>query len=185
MLVKERNRKQGPSACFRTARIWHDISPTTDPIMVWMKRAPSEPSHVLAAGGLLEKETPEGVRLAVVHRTRYQDREGTPGDWVLPKGKLEAGETLEETALREVEEETGSTARIVGPSFTCEYVAGGIPKVVIFFRMTLMKEGSERDVAEVQEVEWLTPREALARLTYDSERVILNHAYPDSDPPPG
>ena len=61
----------------------------------------------LAAGGLVERTLPGGIHLAVVRRTRY-------GDWVLPKGKPDDDESIEQTALREVMEETGCHARIVG-----------------------------------------------------------------------
>lgn len=139
-----------------------------------------QPTHVLAAGGLLEHVDAAGVlRIAVLHRTRYEDRDGEPGDWVLPKGKSEAGETLEATALREVAEETGFRGRIVEPAFPCEYEAAGVPKLVLFFRMERLAEASGSDRSEVREVVWLAPREALERLTYDNERGILRQAYPD------
>jgi 8-oxo-dGTP diphosphatase len=112
-----------------------------------------------------------------VHRTRYADRSGKKGDWVLPKGKPHKGESLEETALREVQEETGCEARIVGPAFSTEYVAHGVPKVVAFFRMERVSQPTTLDAAEVKEVAWLTPREALERLTYDTERAVLREAY--------
>ena len=138
-------------------------------------------ARVLAAGGLVERQTPEGLRIAVVHRTRYEDRDGQAGDWVLPKGKVEPGETLEETALREVEEETGCSARLSGPSYATEYSAGGVPKAVSFFRMEFMAEAGEHDASEVAEVVWLKPAEALERLTYETERQVVRDAYPGRD----
>ena len=134
--------------------------------------------YVLAAGAILERQSPEGVQVVVLHRRRYQDANGAPGDHVLPKGKLQRGETLEQAALREVEEETGCRGRIVGPAFPCEYVAGGVPKVVQFFRMALVEQGPIRDTSEVQEVLWLPPEAALDRLTYETERAVLRQAYP-------
>lgn len=139
---------------------------------------------ILAAGGLLERRdaTDEGqVLIALVHRTRYQDRGGAPGDWVLPKGKQEPGETLEATALREVKEETGFRARIVGPSYPSTYDAAGVPKVVTFFRMAVDADESPSsgrlDASEVQEVVWLEPARALERLTYASEQDVVRQAY--------
>jgi 8-oxo-dGTP diphosphatase len=134
--------------------------------------------YILAAGGILELRSPGGVRVAVLHRRRYRDADGSPGDHVLPKGKVKPGETLEQAALREVEEETGCRGRIVGPSFPCEYVTAGIPKVVQFFLMSCVTQGTVRDASEVQEVLWLSPGEALARLTYETERDVLRQAYP-------
>ena len=58
--------------------------------------------HEKAAGGVVVRDG----EVVVVHRPRYED-------WTLPKGKLDPGETLEEAALREVEEETGLRCRLV------------------------------------------------------------------------
>lgn len=143
------------------------------------------PAYILAAGGLLERDTGDGVQIAVVHRRRYSDRDGTAGDFVLPKGKQQPGESLEETALREVREETGCRGRIVGPTYSSEHLAHGAPKVTTFFRMACDEEGAVRDASEVQAVMWLEPAEAVDRLTYDNERAIVEQAYPDRLPEQG
>ena len=132
---------------------------------------------LLAAGGLLERQTPDGLRIAVCRRTRYEHREGGGGDWVIPKGKPDAGETLEETALREVEEETGCAGRLLTDSFQIDYVVDGAPKFVTFFRMEFAAETGEPDTSEIEEVLWLTPAEALQRLTYETERGVVREAY--------
>jgi 8-oxo-dGTP diphosphatase len=63
-------------------------------------------AEVKAAGGVVWRRAPGGlVELVVVHRPRYDD-------WSLPKGKLDAGETWEDAALREVEEEVGLRCRL-------------------------------------------------------------------------
>lgn len=161
----EGSRPLGPAAC-------------TGPRPGRMAKSSKTPDVVVAAGGLLERVDDAGaVRIAVLHRTRYRDRHGGAGDWVLPKGKLAPGETLEEAALREVAEETGRRPRIVGPSFPCRYTAAGKPKVVTFFRMTDEGVGPALDVSEVIDVVWLAPREALERLTYDTERAVVAQAY--------
>ncbi len=138
-------------------------------------------ARLVAAGGLLERQTPGGLRIAVCRRTRYLDREGRVGDWVLPKGKVEPGETLEETALREVEEETGCSARLTGSSYPTEYSVGGMPKAVSFFRMEFTAEVGEHDASEIAEVVWLTPSEALGQLTYETERQVVRDAYPGTE----
>ena len=139
---------------------------------------------VLAAGGLVERRDGRDkgrLRIALVHRTRYRNQDGSPGDWVLPKGKQEPGETLEGTAAREVREEAGVRGRILGPSYPSTYEVGGVPKVVTFFRMVVEADEppSPRkiDASEVQEVVWLEPAEALKRLTYPSERDVVRQAY--------
>lgn len=134
-------------------------------------------SFNVAAGGLVERQTDEHTHIAVVHRKRYEDRDGQPGDWVLPKGKLEAGESLEQAAIREVAEETGCRVRVTGPSFKCEYLVSGVPKVVSFFPMSCTGEGAPLDSSEVAEVMWITPAEALERLTYETEREVVRKAY--------
>ena len=63
--------------------------------------------EVAAAGGVVVREAGEGQEVALVHRPRYDD-------WSLPKGKLEQGESFEDAALREIEEETGLSCRL-GP----------------------------------------------------------------------
>ena len=59
-----------------------------------------EAAEVKASGGVVWRRAGDGLELAVIHRPRYDD-------WSLPKGKLDRGESWEDAALREVEEETG------------------------------------------------------------------------------
>lgn len=101
----------------------------------------------------------------VVHRARY-------GDWTLPKGKLEPGETWEQSALREVREETGFTCELgdlLGSTF---YEPDGAAKEVRWWRMTPVGDPGERD-GEVDELRWVTSAEARALLSYESERGLL------------
>jgi 8-oxo-dGTP pyrophosphatase MutT (NUDIX family) len=65
--------------------------------------APRE--SVRAAGGVLRRVGSKGIEVLLVHRPRYDD-------WTLPKGKAQPGERDEETAVREVEEETGLRASL-------------------------------------------------------------------------
>ena len=137
-----------------------------------------EPSvKVTAAGGMLERRGVEGPEIALVHRTRYQHVDGSSGDWVLPKGTIEEGESLEAAALREVAEETGYAAQIVGPSFTVEYLVAGKPKAVCFIRMVTLAAVGNIDATEVDAVRWLSPAQAVSRLTYASERQLVAHIY--------
>jgi 8-oxo-dGTP diphosphatase len=121
--------------------------------------------EVLAAGGVIVRD--DG-RLAVVHRPRYDD-------WSLPKGKLDAGESFEAGALREVEEETGARGRIVGElSPTMYRDRKGREKLVRWYRMEL--DGDPLEFvpnAEIDELRWLTPEEARDLLTYEHDRELL------------
>ena len=104
-------------------------------------------------------------RVLLVHRERYDD-------WSLPKGKLEAGETWEDAALREVWEETGLRCELGEVLGSTHYAPGGSQKEVRWFRMT--SDGEPHATDEVDEVRWATVDEARALLSYDGERGLLD-----------
>src|SRR3954469_6054171 len=121
--------------------------------------------EVKAAGGVVVRDG----RIAVVHRPRYDD-------WSLPKGKLEPGETWEQAALREIEEETGLRARLEKELPTTHYAVGDRPKSVRWGRMTVEEDlGAEPD-DEVDGVRWLTPEEAMRLLDYEQDRQLVRLA---------
>ena len=83
--------------------------------------------EIQAAGGVVMRDG----RVAVVHRPRYDD-------WSLPKGKLDAGETFEQAALREVWEETGlRCAAGARAARRCSYEVRDRPKVVRYWLMAV------------------------------------------------
>ncbi|HVN23529.1 MAG TPA: NUDIX hydrolase [Syntrophorhabdales bacterium] len=125
---------------------------------------------IYAAGGIVWKDTPEGRKLAVIHRSRYDD-------WSLPKGKLKGDETWEEAAVREVKEETGCEVRITGFAGSTSYQAKGKPKLVLYFAMEAVNECLFTDTSEVKEVLWLSPEEALDKLDYEVERDLLSKSF--------
>jgi ADP-ribose pyrophosphatase YjhB (NUDIX family) len=97
--------------------------------------------------------------------------------WSLPKGHVEAGETAEDAAVREVEEETGICGRVVAPLGTIDFwfVADGrrIHKTVHHFLLeALGGELSDEDV-EVEQVEWVPVAELGKRLAYADERRLV------------
>jgi len=133
---------------------------------------------VRAAGGVVWRQGRSGPRLAVIHRPRHRD-------WSLPKGKLDDGETWEEAALREVEEETGCVARLTSFAGAIWYQARRAPKIVLYWNMELVEEGPLDAGDEVDEVLWLEPAEAVARLDFDDERrVVLGASSPGPAGPP-
>ncbi len=123
-------------------------------------------TRVEAAGGVVIRQGERGTELCVVHRPRY-------GDWTLPKGKLDAGETFEDAALREVREETGLRCSLVRELESTRYTDGkGRPKIVRYWLMEV--DGGEFAAnEEVDELRWLTPREATRLLTYERDRDLV------------
>ncbi|WP_040587354.1 NUDIX hydrolase [Sciscionella marina] len=100
--------------------------------------------------------------------------------WSLPKGHIEEGESREQTAIREIEEETGVTARVLGPLGSIDYwfIADGrrIHKTVHHFLLEWCSgELSDEDV-EVTEVAWVPIVELLGRLAYPDERHLVRQA---------
>ena len=107
-------------------------------------------------------------------------RERDSRTWTLPKGTPNAGETIEETALREVGEETGLEVRITGPLDSIEYwfVLGGtrIHKTVHYFLMEPNGGDLARHDHEFEEVRWVRFDEADALLTFETERALVAKA---------
>jgi ADP-ribose pyrophosphatase YjhB (NUDIX family) len=100
--------------------------------------------------------------------------------WSLPKGHIEAGETAEQAAVREVEEETGIIGRVVAPLGTIDFwfVAEDrrVHKTVHHFLLrALGGELSDSDV-EVSEVAWVPLDELESRLAYADERRLIRRA---------
>ena len=100
--------------------------------------------------------------------------------WSLPKGHIEAGETAEQAAVREVEEETGIIGRVVAPLGTIDFwfVAEDrrVHKTVHHFLLrALGGELSDADV-EVAEVAWVPLDELESRLAYADERRLIRRA---------
>lgn len=97
--------------------------------------------------------------------------------WSLPKGHVELGETREEAAIREVEEETGIRGRILAPLGAIDFwfVAEGrrIHKTVHHFLMERVGGELSADDAEVVEVQWVPLTEVSRRLAYADERRLM------------
>ena len=127
----------------------------------------------VSAGGLVVTVDEGDARGALIGRV---DRRGRLL-WSLPKGHIEAGETPEQAAVREVAEETGIIGRVVGQLGTIDFwfVAEGrrIHKTVHHY--LLLAEGGELSDADVEvtEVAWVPLAELPDRLAYDDERRLV------------
>jgi 8-oxo-dGTP diphosphatase len=151
-----------------TKTVWGEGHAYNDP----MTATTSSPDMnvILAAGGVLCRHTPAGGdEILVVHRKRY-------GDWTLPKGKLKPAESFVAAALREVAEETGCTARVEDYLGAIGYAVNGIPKAVLFWRMSLIEQTEVADHEEVAEVLWMPVAAAVERLTHPDERALALRA---------
>jgi ADP-ribose pyrophosphatase YjhB (NUDIX family) len=129
-----------------------------------------------SAGGLVLDLAGEVPRGALIART---DRHGRLL-WSLPKGHIEAGETAEQAAVREVEEETGISGTILAELGTIDFwfVAEGrrIHKTVQHYLMRAVGgELSDADV-EVTEVAWVPLPDIAAQLAYPDERGLVDAA---------
>jgi 8-oxo-dGTP diphosphatase len=126
-------------------------------------------AEVKASGGVVWRRGEHGVEIAVVHRPRYDD-------WSLPKGKLDPGESWEEAALREVEEEIGLRCRLGDELTPTAYDDNkGRAKVVRYWLMEAL-DGEFVPSGEVDEMRWLAPADAEAVLTHDRDRELLREA---------
>ena len=100
--------------------------------------------------------------------------------WVLPKGTPNAGETTEQTALREVAEETGLEVRITAPVGAIDYFfvhdRTRIHKTVHFFLMEPTGGSLERHDHEFEDVRWVSLSEAETLMSHETERSIVARA---------
>jgi ADP-ribose pyrophosphatase YjhB (NUDIX family) len=152
----------------------------------WLRRKPSKRKGatsadevkplVMAAGGLVWRATEEARQLAIVHRPQY-------GDWTLPKGKLEPGEGYEAAARREVKEETGYEVALGPFAGTISYTVNGAPKVVLFWHMHVRDDHPSGRAPDVDEVVWLSAREAVERLSHRAEKVLVMETATDAQAP--
>jgi len=129
-----------------------------------------------SAGGVVVRF--EGRVPQLVVGMRRRDRDGVT--WTLPKGTPVAGESREETALREVTEETGLKVRITRPFESIEYTftqrGTRIHKTVHYFLMEPTGGDLGRHDHEFEQVRWISFADAASLLTFETERDLVARA---------
>ena len=124
--------------------------------------------EVRAAGGVVCRTGVDGrTEVLLVHRGHYDD-------WTVPKGKAEDGESDEACAVREVEEETGVRTRLLHELPSVRWRDRfDRPKVARYWRMEPLDDAPARPPNEIDEIVWLPVAEAVTRLSYERDAVIL------------
>jgi 8-oxo-dGTP pyrophosphatase MutT (NUDIX family) len=131
----------------------------------------AQSTPVLAAGAVCWRMVGNKVRVLLVHRTQHQDVS-------LPKGKVEPGETLPETAVREIAEETGLLIGLGAPLGQVEYqLPSGRDKVVYYWSAEVDAHAIEAarftPNGEISGLEWVSLKKARERLTYPHDIDII------------
>ena len=133
--------------------------------------------HRISSGGVVFRRGGAGYEVALIRVARAD------GDaWALPKGWVEKGEDLEQTAVREVREETGLDAKVLRKlgEVTYEFYSktdrSRISKTVHLFLMEYVGGTTSAHDDEVEEVRWFPLDDALRTLTYKNEREMVEKA---------
>lgn len=134
----------------------------------------NRPTHIQSAGAVLLAGSGEGLRVALLHRIE-------PDEWRLAKGKLDPGESHEQAAEREVQEEMGVQAPVgdrLGET-RYRYATGGeeVGKSVVFFlvRLPELRELTP-EARNFDQAVWVTPGDALRLLSWGNEREMVERA---------
>ena len=128
-----------------------------------------------SAGGVVYRLTPKGPEVAMISVKRGNV-------WTLPKGAVDEGEKLEETALREVSEETGLKAELVGRLGEITYwyylseEKARCKKTVHFYLMRHTGGSTRRHDQEVDNAAWFPIKKAIGVTTYKGDREMLERA---------
>jgi 8-oxo-dGTP pyrophosphatase MutT (NUDIX family)/phosphohistidine phosphatase SixA len=127
---------------------------------------------IYAAGAVCWRLIDGKVHLLVIHRTVY-------GDVTIPKGKVDPGETLAQTAVREIKEETGLTVHLGVPLGVSTYpLSSGREKIVHYWSAEVtdqaVRESTFIPNGEVAALEWVTIKRARSYLSYERDVEILD-----------
>ncbi|WP_218082135.1 NUDIX hydrolase [Anthocerotibacter panamensis] len=136
---------------------------------------------VIAAGGVVYRHQSRNIEVVLVMPVQEPNR------WALPKGHQDPGETLEQTARREVREETGLLVQIESALGHSEYwyqwQGQPIHKQVYYYLMTPRGGSFAEHDHEMSQVVWVSLSEALKRITFATEAEILKRVQAQLTPP--
>ncbi|MDQ4214414.1 NUDIX hydrolase [Microbacterium sp. ASV81] len=127
---------------------------------------------VYAAGGLVWRVVEDKVRILLIHRTKYRDV-------TLPKGKVDPGEMLAETAVREIFEETGIRVSLGAPVGVSRYTMANRKQKIVHYWAAEATEDAIRESVflpnrEIAAIEWVSLKKARTRLSYPVDVEILD-----------
>lgn len=122
---------------------------------------------IQAAGGLVLRTIDEVAHTVMIHRPKYDD-------WSLPKGKVDPGETFQQTALREVREETFLEC-ILGRELSTQYYPNG-HKIVHYWLMYVVADHGFLPNWEVDQLQWVPLTQAARSLDYSQDRRLVVEA---------
>src|SRR3989344_157452 len=132
--------------------------------------------RIFSAGGIIVKQNEDRPRISRIFVTQHSKHKG----WDFPKGHREIYESEEQTALREVEEETGVKAEIierVGETKYFYYEEGEkVLKTVAFYLMKYVSEGEATTAFEVSGTKWLAPEKVESQLTFKDTKELWKKA---------
>ncbi|TDL45026.1 NUDIX hydrolase [Microbacterium oleivorans] len=128
---------------------------------------------VYAAGGVVWRMLDGKLLVLAIHRTKYRDI-------TLPKGKVDPGETLAETAVREIHEETGIRVHLGVPVGISNYRLPSKRTKIVHYWSAQATEKAIRESAfvpnrEIAALEWMPARKALGKLSYPVDVEILEN----------
>ena len=128
---------------------------------------------VYAAGGVVWRIVDDKLRVLLIHRTKYRDV-------TLPKGKVDPGEMLAETAAREIFEETGIRVALGVPVGVSRYRLPSRRRKIVHYWAAEATDAAIRASAfvpnkEIAALEWVTPKKALSRLSYPVDVEIVEN----------
>jgi 8-oxo-dGTP pyrophosphatase MutT (NUDIX family) len=133
----------------------------------------TQTENVVSAGGLVYRKGKNGLEVVVCGRTEENL-------WGLPKGTPDKGESIEETAMREVREETGLDVEIESElgSISYWFARPGVRyhKTVYHYLMRPTGGDTSHHDHEYDIVEWIPAEEAVRRLSYANERMMVEKA---------